>query len=302
MPARKDPDASTSVPCFYGAELRFKREAAGLTLEQLAEGSFRGISFLSQIERGERRMPIDLAKHVDERLGTDGFFQRRCEDAAKARRVGIAEYFADVAELERHAEAIEEWAPMLVPGLLQTKAYASALMRAAMPRASDDEIEVKVSARLGRAELLYGEAPPKFWAILDESLIGRRVLPPAGMAELLAHIAEVVRSTRSILQFVPETAAAHPLMMGMVKIMTFDDAPPLVYTEGQHSGQVIDYPALVKGYRESYDLLRAAALPPEASLAMIEEAAEDYRNEAQQQDRPELRAVAQEQLQQRHRR
>jgi len=88
VPSRKDPDASANVPSFYGAELRFKRELAGLTLEQLAEGSFRGIPFLSQIERGERRMPLDLAVHVDKVLGTDGFFERRCEDARKARQSG----------------------------------------------------------------------------------------------------------------------------------------------------------------------------------------------------------------------
>lgn len=81
MPPRKDPDASASVPCFYGAELRYLREEAGLTLEQLADGSFRGISFLSQIERGERGMPLDLAIHCDTVLKTNGFFQRRCEDA-----------------------------------------------------------------------------------------------------------------------------------------------------------------------------------------------------------------------------
>ena len=52
----------------------------------MVDGSFRGISFLSQIERGERGMPMDFARHVDERLGTDGFFQQRCEDAARARR------------------------------------------------------------------------------------------------------------------------------------------------------------------------------------------------------------------------
>ncbi|MFI2505458.1 helix-turn-helix domain-containing protein [Streptomyces sp. NPDC018972] len=302
MPARKDPDASTSVPCFYGAELRYKREQAGLTLEQLAEGSFRGLSFLSQIERGERRMPIDLAKHVDERLGTDGFFQRRCDDVAKARRAGIAEYFADVAELERRARTIEDWAPMLVPGLLQTKAYATAITRAALPRASDAKVDELVAARLERAALFDAEMPPKLWAILDESVIRRRVLSPTGMVELLEHIAKVVKVTRSIVQIVPTTADAHPFMMGTTRIMTFVDAPPLVYTEGVHHGQLIDFPALVMDYRESYDLLRAAALAPEASLAMIEAAAEGYRDEVQQQDRLELRAVAEEQLQQRHRR
>jgi transcriptional regulator with XRE-family HTH domain len=278
VPPRKDPDASANVPSFYGAELRYRRELAGLTLEQLAEGSFRGIPFLSQIERGERRMPVDLARHVDKVLGTDGFFERRCEDARKARQSGHAEYFADVAEMEKDAETIEDWAPMLVPGLLQTAPYARAIVRAAMPRASDDEVEEKVNARMRRTALFDSAGPPKFWAILDESLIRRPALPHEPMAELLEHIAQLIRRTHSILQIVPETSAAHPFMMGMTRFMTFADAPPVVYTESLHSGQLIDYPALVKQYRESYDLLRAAALPPEASLSMIEAAAEDYRH------------------------
>ncbi|MFK0266803.1 helix-turn-helix domain-containing protein [Streptomyces angustmyceticus] len=278
MPPRKDPDASANVPSFYGAELRYKREAAGLTLEQLAEGSYRGIPFLSQIERGERRMPLDLARHADVKLGTDGFFERRCEDARKARQGGHAEYFADAAEMEQYAETIEDWAPMFVPGLLQTGPYARALTRAAMPRTSDDEVEQKVAARLKRAQLFSRERPPAFWAVLDENVIRRRVLPPERMAELLEHIVDVVTSTRSILQIVPQTPAVHPYMMGMTRTMTFPDAPPVVYTEGLHSSQLIDYPALVQQYRQSYDLLRAAALPPEASLAMVEAAAEDYRN------------------------
>lgn len=278
MPPRKDPDASASVPAFYGAELRYQREAAGLTLEQLAEGSFRGISFLSQIERGERRMPEDLARHVDERLKTDGFFARRCEDARKARQSGFAEHFADVAEMEQYAETIEDWAPLLVPGLLQTAAYARAIMRSAMPWASVEDIELMVTARLERAKLLGKEKPPYFWVILDENVIRRPVLPAAQMADLMEHIADVVKATPSILQIVPETTAAHPFMMGLTRIMAFSDAPTVVYTEGLHSGQLIDYPALVKQYGQSYDLLRAAALPPEASLAMVEAAAEEYRN------------------------
>ncbi|MFD7184882.1 helix-turn-helix domain-containing protein [Streptomyces sp. NPDC056637] len=278
MSSRKDPDASANVPSFYGAELRFKRELAELTLEQLAEGSFRGVPFLSQIERGERRMPLDLAKHVDEKLGTDGFFQRRCEDARKARQSGHAEYFADVAEMEQHAETIEDWAPMIVPGLLQTEAYAMAVVHTSLPWLRPETVENQVSARMKRAKFWEREDHPTFWGIVHESVIRNPLLPPGEMAEQLEHIVRVVRSTQSVLQVLPQSAAAHPMMMGMIRVMTFPDAPPVVYTEGLHSGQLIDYPALVKDYRRSYDLLRAAALPPEASLALIQAAAEDYRN------------------------
>ncbi|MGW6904599.1 helix-turn-helix domain-containing protein [Streptomyces sp. NPDC054940] len=284
MPAKKDPDASTSVPCFYGAELRFKREQAGLTLEQLAEGSFRGISFLSQIERGERRMPIDLAKHVDERLGTDGFFQRRCEDAARARQVGHAWYYADVPDMEKQAQTVEEWAPQVVPGLLQTGPYMRGLVRYEAPEMPPEVAEERVRARLARGELWKREERPTYWAILRESVIRRTPLPPAVMAEQLEHILDVIRSTQGVLQIVPKTTPWHPLAHGMAKIMTFADAPPLVYTEGDFTGQIVDYPAHVQAYRRKYDLLRAVALPPEASLALMEDAVRTYRDEAQQGD------------------
>ncbi|MFD4875062.1 Scr1 family TA system antitoxin-like transcriptional regulator [Streptomyces sp. NPDC058420] len=278
MPPRKDTDASANVPSFYGAELRFKREAAGLTLEQLAEGSFRGVPFLSLIERGERRMPLDLAQHVDKRLGTDGFFERRCEDARKAKQAGHAEYFADVAEMEKYAESIEDWAPMIIPGLLQTRSYANAVVRTSLPWLPPETVEKQVAARLDRAKLWEREERPSFWVVLHESLIRKPLLPSEEMAVQLDHIAHVINRNQGVLQILPETAVAHPFMMGMIRTMTFPDAPPVVYTEGLHSGQLIDYPALVKNYRRSYDLLRAAALPPDASLAMVERTAEDYRN------------------------
>ncbi|MER5941341.1 helix-turn-helix transcriptional regulator [Streptomyces sp. NPDC001928] len=284
MPAKKDPDASTSVPCFYGAELRYRRELAGLTLEQLAEGSFRGISFLSQIERGERSMPMDLAMHVDERLKADGFFQRRCEDAAKARRVGHQWYSADIPDLEKEALSLEEWGLNVVPGLLQTRAYYRGQIQYMDPEAPPEVIEERIPARLARAELWKRPERPTYWGILRESVIRRTPLPSAVMAEQVQHILDVIRSTQSILQIVPETTPWHPLQHGMVKIMTFADAPPLVYTEGDSTGKIVDYPAHVKEYRRKYDLLRAVALPPEASLALMEDAVRTYRDEAQQGD------------------
>jgi hypothetical protein len=68
-------------------------------------------------------------------------------------------------------------------------------------------------------------------------------------------------------------------MTGMTTLMTFEAAPPLVYFEGLHSGQLVDDPGLVARYRKSYDLLRAAAMPRERSLVLIEAAAKDYRDD-----------------------
>lgn len=69
------------------------------------------------------------------------------------------------------------------------------------------------------------------------------------------------------------------MIVGLLQLTTFPDAPPLAYLESQYSGDTIDDPALVKKYRKAYDRLRAAALAPEASLTMIEAAAEDYRSD-----------------------
>lgn len=278
MPVRKEPDASADVPSFYGAELRFKREAAGLTLKELVAGSYRGISLLSQIERGERRMPLDLARHVDRVLETDGFFERRCEDVQKAKQSGHAEYFADAAAIEKHAASIEDWGPMLLPGLLQTEAFARKVVTIGSPWLGTEAVDKQVKARMDRAKVWRAEDRPEIWTIVHESLIRKPLLPSEEMAVQLDHVAHVIRSTRGVLQILPETLAAHPFMMGMVKVMTFPDAPPVVYTEGLHTGQLIDCPSLVTDYRRSYDLLRAVALSPDTSLDMVEQAADDYRN------------------------
>ncbi|MEU5837665.1 helix-turn-helix transcriptional regulator [Streptomyces diacarni] len=282
MPGPKDIDGSVGVPTFYGAELRWQREQAGMTQQQLVEGSFYGYSHLSEIERGERRMPLDLAEHVDRALKTDGFFTRRCEDVRRARRRGHAPYFEQVLEVETKALSIEEWSSVLLPGVLQTEAYARAVVEATHPLESPDEVATKVNGRLSRARLLDG-APkqPLFWVIMHENVIRQPLLGAAEMAEQLAHIADSAQRRRIVPQVVPGNAGPHPFLTGMTAIMTFADAPALVYTEGLHSGEVIDDPALVAEYRRSYDLLRAFALSPGASLAMILSAAEDYRNGTQ---------------------
>ncbi|MFE9097194.1 Scr1 family TA system antitoxin-like transcriptional regulator [Streptomyces sp. NPDC007264] len=275
---RKDIDGSESVPSFYGKELRWKREQAGLTLQQLAEGSFYGLSHLSEIERGQRRMPHDLAEHVDRVLKSDGFFARRCEDVRKARAKGHADYYVEVLELEDRAQDIEEWMPDVIPGPLQLEPYIRAVIHATHPSESEERTAEKVSARRERSWLFEDPTGPETWVVMSELVLLRPILDAEQMAEQLAHIVEVARHRRFIPQILPWNSDTHPFMMGTTRLLTFHDAPPLMYTEGMYSGQVIDDPGTVRQYSKAYDRLRAAALPPGASLEIIEQAAEDYRD------------------------
>ncbi|MEV3990611.1 helix-turn-helix transcriptional regulator [Streptomyces sp. NPDC049837] len=276
MPGPKDLDPSSSPRALLGAELRHARENAGLSQEALGEKLFVSGSFIGQLESGTRRMQPEIAAKIDDILGTNGFFQRNCRAANKSR---YPDHFAEAAEAEAVATAIKEYAPLLIPGVLQTEPYARAVFRGGRPTASDDVIDDLVEARLARTHILDDPAKPLFWTVLDEAVLRREVGGPAVMAGALRHIAALGRCHRVIVQVIPFKAGAHMALAGALKLMSFDDAPPLAYLESLGSGQLHDDPATVKHYELSYDLLGASALSPQESLALIESVAEDYAHE-----------------------
>ncbi|WP_319020091.1 MULTISPECIES: helix-turn-helix domain-containing protein [unclassified Streptomyces] len=252
---RKDIDGSQSVPCFYGKELRFQREKAGLSMAQLVEGSFYGTSYLSEIERGQRRMPVDLARHVDRTLGTDGYFELCCEDVRRARQGAHASYFAPIAEAETRAQAIDVWANALIPGLLQTEAYGRAANRATDPFDQPDAAEAKLQARLARASLFDSPERPEYWAVLHESLIFQPLLSPVEMAVQLEHVAALAKEGRIVPQVLPWNVGTRSLLQLPLMFLEFDDEPTLVYTEGPYHGQIVDDPwpreAIPQGIRSA---------------------------------------------------
>ncbi|MEU8674208.1 helix-turn-helix transcriptional regulator [Streptomyces sp. NPDC048560] len=279
MPGPRKLDPSSSPRALLGAELRHRREQAGLSQDELGAPLFVSGSFIGQLEIGVRRMQLDQAEKFDEVLGADGFFVRNC---AALKTSKYPEHFAEAAEAEARAEAIKEYAPQLVPGLLQTETYARAVFREYQPTATEDTIDELVAARLERAQLLADPTKPVLWVVLDEAVLRRRVGGPAGMAVALRHIAALVRQHRIIVQVLPFDEGAHMALEGSLKLMAFPDAPPLAYLQGLGTGQLQDDPASVRRYELTYDLVVASAASPAASLALIESVAEDYDHEAQQ--------------------
>lgn len=233
-------------------------------------------SFIGQLEAGTRRMQPEIAAKLDEILGTNGFFERNCKAANKSK---YPDHFAEAAEAEAVATAIKEYAPLLIPGVLQTEAYAREVFRAYQPTATEDVIDGLVEARLARSHLLDDPTKPLFWAVLDEAVLRRKVGGAGVMAEALGYVAELARRHRIIVQVLPFEAGAHASSNGALRLMAFDDAPPLAYLEVLGTGQLEDNPAAVARYELSYDLVRASAASPQESLALIESVAEDYAHE-----------------------
>ncbi|MFD9395822.1 Scr1 family TA system antitoxin-like transcriptional regulator [Streptomyces sp. NPDC060000] len=275
MSGPKDLDPSSSPRALLGAELRHARERQGLSQEQLGQLLFVSGSFIGQLEAGTRRMQPECARMLDEALETD-FFTRNCRAAAKSKH---PEHFAEAADAEAQATAIRQYAPLLIPGLLQTPAYARAVFRAYRPTGSEAKIDELVALRVDRARILDSPTEPLLWAVIDEAALRRVTGGYKVMAEALRHVVEVARRNRAIVQVLPFEAGAHASMEGAIKLMDFDDAPPLLYFEAVGTGRLDDDPTTVRHHRISFELLVACAPSPDRSLALLDAMAQDYAHE-----------------------
>ncbi|MFI0262107.1 Scr1 family TA system antitoxin-like transcriptional regulator [Streptomyces sp. NPDC017056] len=260
----------------YGQELRERREAAGLTQEQLSELAVMSRTHIAHIEAGRRKPAPDDARRLDRVLNTGGVFGRFLP-TLDAR--SLAEYFEQVAEFEQQATVIREYGATLVPGLLQTEAYARAVFRAYYPPKSAEECDGFLVTRLERASILADQVSPVLWVLLDEAVVRRPVGGPEVMAAQLRHIVELAERERIRLHVLPFSAGAHSLLESSVTLMWFDDAPPIAYVEGLHSGTLHDEPTVVLDSQAAYYRALGDARSHEESLGLLRAVAEDYEHE-----------------------
>ncbi|RPK47593.1 helix-turn-helix transcriptional regulator [Streptomyces sp. ADI93-02] len=274
MPLPKDLDPYANPRAFYGAELRRLREAAGLSQNELGERAFCSGTYIGLFEAAERRPQKEISRALDGLLGSGEHLQRLCR---LARTSKVAGYFADAAELQLQASSIGSFNSMLVLGLLQTESYARALTRSAHPFAAEEVIEGHVRTRMERTALLDSPTAPVLWVVMHEAALLLPVGGNAAMAEQLNHLAEQAASRpRLITQVLPFSAGVHPLLHSSMTLMQFTEAPAVVYTEAAYSGQLVEEPVLVEQHHSAYDLARAAALSPQASLDRIASAAKEF--------------------------
>ncbi|WP_405789051.1 helix-turn-helix transcriptional regulator [Streptomyces sp. NBC_00029] len=262
MVQARDIDPSASPLDYYSYELRRLREEAGLKQAQLGAIIFCTGSLIGMIENGKRVPTRDFSERVDAALGTDGHFSRL---VGLVLRSVLPVWFQAYAEMEARATFISTFQAQLVHGLLQTEAYAKALLAVEYP----DRVNEIVAARMDRQRILAREVPPVLLVVLDEALLHRNVGGNEVMREQLAHLLTFVDRPWIQIQVLPFSTGEHSGMMGSFTLLRFDGDPDLFYAESYDSGHMTANPQVIRERSVGYARLQAAALSPEESALLI---------------------------------
>ncbi|MGW0772370.1 helix-turn-helix domain-containing protein [Streptomyces sp. NPDC002835] len=256
----------------YGEWLRAQRESAGLTQQELADSAIMTRSHIAHIEAGRRMPSKEDARRLDRALNTGNVLS----SFLPQEDVAVADYFEAARQLEQQATVIQEFALSYVPGILQTEAYARAVLAPWFPLRSEGECDRLLVTRLERGKVLSDPVTPLFCALLDEAVLHRHVGSPKVMAEQLAHIVHLAERGRIRVHVLPFDVGHHPLLQGMLSLMAFDDQPPAAYGEGVLMGRLHDSPALVETLQRTYTLALGDALTRKDSIALLRAKAKEY--------------------------
>lgn len=277
MPSRTSPTVRRRR---LAAALKRFRKESGKTRDQVAEFVGCAPATVTKIESATNAAPPAYVAMMLEFYGVpqeqrDVYMML----ARQARKRGwwhqyggvIPRWFEVYVGLEEEVSEIRWYEPELVPGLLQTEGYMRAVMLADVAIPSDDELERRVALRMKRQERLTADDPPKLWIVLNEAALRRKVGGVKTMKEQLQRLIEVSRFNNVLLQVLTFDAGAHPAMEGAYQILRFPEPadPEVVYLQYHRGSIYLEEQSDVHAYIDLFDHLRARALGPDESRALI---------------------------------
>jgi transcriptional regulator with XRE-family HTH domain len=244
----------------WGRELKHYRQAAELTQAELAQKINYSTSLISQIETGHLSASVEFAEACDEKLNTGGALTRTLD----YRKGSVfPSWLHKWLISEEGASAFKTYQPNVVYSLLQTKAYALALLN------GDEE---DAAARLKRQQILHRSEPPTLHVVLDETVLWRQVGGAKIMYEQLMHLVEI--SSRNIkVQILPHDA--NLAVQGPLVIATLEDGSAAAYMETSVRGLMTVSPDDLARAAEVWESIVADALPVEMSKELIKRTAEE---------------------------
>ncbi|MDX3074773.1 helix-turn-helix transcriptional regulator [Streptomyces sp. MI02-7b] len=272
-PPAEDGDAAADLFRALGKQVKLLRERAGLTQRELDERLGYGEEQISSLERGRRVPQPEFLAAADELLGAGGLLRTATEDVVRARaktRVRHPAWFRDYARLEAEAVELHFYSNQIVPGLLQAEEYARAVFSMRRPLLDEETIERRVTDRLSRQTVFERWPGPVTSFVMEEVVLQRPLGGRTVRAAQLEQLLRIGRLRTVELQVMPTDREEHPSNDGAFTLLNPKERPQVAYTEVQGYSRLIVEPEEVRLMASRYGILRARALTPGESLALIE--------------------------------
>ncbi|GGP48097.1 MULTISPECIES: helix-turn-helix transcriptional regulator [Streptomyces] len=264
----REPSPSDTLRTF-GAVVQALREHAGLSRDDLSARVQYSRHTVESVELG-RRMPDEaFVERAEEALGNTGALRKASRHMSRG-EAGLAAWFRRWARLEREAVSLCTYECRLVPGLLQSEAYARAVFEGTIPLRTDEELEAQLAARMERQAMMRERPKVPFSFIVEEHVLRRGFGSAEQMRELLDHVLERSAPRNVTLQVVPLSAGLHASLDGPVQVLETPEGRRLGYSEGQKNGRLISDPREVSVLCLRYEALRSQALSPSDSKGLLE--------------------------------
>ncbi|OUC97660.1 helix-turn-helix domain-containing protein [Streptosporangium minutum] len=260
------------------SRLRELREQAGKSIKEAAEQLECSPAKISRIETAQRgALPRDvrdlcLFYGMTEQTQIDALMSLAREAKQQVWWQETEDVdFRPFLGLEIDATSISEYETTTVPGLLQTEEYARAIIKGYLPRMDPDVLEERVAYRLRRQERLHGPNPPKYWVLLDESVLHRHVGGVDVMRKQLEHIEKTSELPHVTIQVIPFTVGAHMGFDSAFVLLEFSDPTigDTVYLDTLMGSFYLEKAKELERFRETLNHLRAVALSPQESAVHI---------------------------------
>ncbi|MCX4396010.1 helix-turn-helix transcriptional regulator [Streptomyces sp. NBC_00053] len=256
-----------------GKQIKVLREHAGMSQKDLGLAAHCGEDLISAVERGVRTPQPDFLARVDPLLNACGVLSAAVGEVqvALARaRTRHPDWFRNYARVEAEALALHEYSAQVVPGLLQTEAYARAVFTQRRPLLDEATIEKRVADRLDRQQIFERWPAPTFSYVLEETVLRRPIGGGAVHAEQLRRLMHIGRLRTVEIQVMPTLREEHAAIGGTFTLITPKGRQQAVYTELYGNPRLITDPEEVRVFSERYGIIRAQALTPRESLMLIE--------------------------------
>ncbi|MFD0312152.1 Scr1 family TA system antitoxin-like transcriptional regulator [Streptomyces sp. NPDC127119] len=262
-----EPEVSDSLKTF-GEVVKAFRKRARLTQEEFAPRVRYSAPTVASIEQGRRLPPPDFVERAEEVL--DAFGALRGAARHLSRQPGLASWFRQWARLEETAVSLYTYECRLIPGLLQTEAYARTLFVNQLPPLGDDQIEAQWAARSERQRLLRERPNTAFSFILEEHLFLRRTGGVEVTRALIDHVLELAELRNVEVQVMPVMRQAHAGLDGPMQLLETPGNRWVAYNEGQRGGLFVSDAKEISVLHMRYARMRSQALILEDSVSLLQ--------------------------------